>query len=367
MKYRVIIAAAVALYAGIFGCTVWSEDTTTHATAPADTQSSTSSTVSAESMADLPFRSVTMQLQRVDWMDKYKQNVDEIAALGADTVQFVVDTRQENAHTGRIYLDMRMTPTPDQLMDLIRHAKSKNLRVILMPIVLLDAPEGDDWRGKIDPPKGWPSWFDSYREMIDQFAWIAEGTRVDLLVVGSELISSEPHVDEWTKTIAGVRKIYHGKLTYSSNWDHYHSVAFWNQLDLIGMNSYWKLGENAKAKLPEIQKRWKEIQSDLIPFVEKEGKPLMFLEVGWCSIGNAASEPWDYTVEEVPLDLDLQKRLYTGFFNMWFGNKNLGGFSVWEWPPEEGGPDDRGYTPKGKPAEQVLKDWLAKPKWKVGT
>ena len=365
MKYRAIIIAAAAMYVGILGCTIWNEDAATHAAGQSAT-SNTSGPSVAGSIEGLPFRSVTMQLQRVDWMDKYKQNVDEIAALGADTVQFVIDTRQENAHTGRIYLDMRMTPTPDQLMDLIRHAKSKNLRVIVMPIVLLDAPEGDDWRGKIAPPHdNWGAWFDSYREMILQFSWIAEATHVDLLVVGSELISAEPKVDEWTKTIAAVRKVYHGKLTYSSNWDHYHSVPFWNQLDLIGMNSYWKLGENAKAPLSEIKKRWKDIQSDLIPFLEKEGKPLVFLEAGWCSIGNAASEPWDYTVEDVPLDLDLQKRLYEGFFQTWYGNPHLGGFSIWEWPPEEGGPDDRGYTPKGKPAEEVLKEYLAKPKWKV--
>ncbi|MBV8782058.1 MAG: hypothetical protein JO353_11735 [Phycisphaerae bacterium] len=362
MKHRVIIFAAIALYAGILGCTVWSADSGNHDAA--SPTSATSNEAPAHSLADLPFRSVTMQLQRVDWMDKYKQNVDEIAALGADTVQFVIDTRQENAHTGRIYLDMRMTPTPDQLMDLIRHAKSKSLRVVMMPIVLLDAPEGEDWRGKINPPS-WVSWFDSYRDMIGQFAWIAEGTHVDLLVVGSELISAEPHVDEWTRTIGAVRKVYHGKLTYSSNWDHYHSVQFWNQLDMIGMNSYWKLGDDKNAPIATIEKRWKEIQKDLIPFVKSQGKPLMFLEAGWCSIGNAASEPWDYTVEEQPLDLDLQKRLYQGFFNVWYGNPHLGGFSIWEWPPEEGGPDDRGYTPKGKPAEQVLKEYLAKPKWKV--
>ena len=56
-----------------------------------------------------------MQIQRVDWIDKYKKSIDEIAAIGADTVKFVVDARQENGKSSRIYLDMRMTPTPEQL------------------------------------------------------------------------------------------------------------------------------------------------------------------------------------------------------------------------------------------------------------
>jgi hypothetical protein len=43
----------------------------------------------------------------------------------------------------------------------------------------------------------------------------------------------------------------------------------------------------------------------------------------------------------------------------------LGGFSIWEWPPVEGGPTDRGYTPKNKPAERVLREWMSKPRWIV--
>ena len=91
---------------------------------------------------------------------------------------------------------------------------------------------------------------------------------------------------------------------------------------------------------------------------------MFFLEVGWCSMATMASEPWDYTKDESesPTDLQLQKRLYKGFFESWYGKPELGGFSIWEWDPQGGGPTDRGYTPKGKPAEEVLKSWLAK-KW----
>ncbi len=38
---------------------------------------------------------------------------------------------------------------------------------------------------------------------------------------------------------------------------------------------------------------------------------------------------------------------------------------MWEWPLVDGGPDDRGYTPKGKPAEHIMKEWFAKPRWTV--
>ncbi len=91
----------------------------------------------------------------------------------------------------------------------------------------------------------------------------------------------------------------------------------------------------------------------------------MFLEVGWCSLANAAHEPWDYTRTSEPLDLELQRKLYEGFFRSWHGNPQFGGFMVWEWTPGEGGTSDKGYTPEGKPAEKVLREWLAKPRWEV--
>ena len=38
---------------------------------------------------------------------------------------------------------------------------------------------------------------------------------------------------------------------------------------------------------------------------------------------------------------------------------------VWEWTPGDGGKDDKGYTPENKPAEKVLREWIAKPRWDV--
>src|SRR5690606_6694527 len=137
----------------------------------------------------------------------------------------IVDARQENGTSNRIYLDMRMTPTPEKLGALIRHAKQKKMRVILMPIVLLDAPRGNEWRGT-PRPESWEAWFDSYRDMLGHFAWIAQGNDVDVLVIGSELVSSEAKADQWRKTIAHVRETFKGHLTYSANWDHYTNLPF---------------------------------------------------------------------------------------------------------------------------------------------
>lgn len=367
MMQRGIIIAALALYIGVgIGCLF-------HRSNAADPASITRPSKWGANIPGAPFRGVAMQIQRVDWMDKYKKSMDEVAALGADTVLLVVEGRQENGTSNIIYLDMRLTPTPDGLSDLIDHAKKLKLRVVLMPIVLLDAPRGNEWRGTLDPAS-WGEWFDSYRAMVKHFAYIAKGHGVDVMVVGSELVSSQNKVDEWRKTIREIREIVGEDmyLTYSANWDDYWNVQFWDELDMIGMNSYWTMGEkptgdHATTTVDEIIGRWREIQNghgkipSLLGNQEKLGKPILFLEAGWFSQRNTAYEPWDYTKEGEPVDLELQKRLYEAFFRSWYGNPALAGFMIWEWPPSDGGPEDRGYTPKNKPAEKVLREWLRKP------
>lgn len=356
---RILIAAGL-VYAIVLGCVLWPSPS------PADNASGGGEAVTG--LSDLtnlrPYCAVAMQLQRVDWVEEYKKTIDDIAADGADTVSLVVDARQENYQSDFMYVDMRKTMTVAQLSDIIGHAKARNLRVILMPIVLLDDPnDSAHWRGTL-APKDWHQWFDNYRDMIQHYARVAQSTGVDVLVVGSELVSSEEHVDEWIQTIKSVRDIYKGQLTYSSNWDRYEKVPFWKYLDFVGMNSYWTLGDDENVTVDEIDHSWQQIQDDMFPFLQQIHKPVLLLEAGWCSLANAAKDPWDYTQDQLDADNDLQKRLYEGFFESWWGKPQLAGFAIWEMHP--GGDDTgKGYTPQGKPAEQVMRDWFAKPRWKV--
>ena len=357
-KGYLIFIGAAAVYLLAVGCVVWPTPT-----GEADPAAGVNA-APRPSLAGLPYRGAALQIQYVHQIEGYKKSIDSIAADGLDTIEFVVSARQENGTSSRIFLDMRLTPTPEQLADLIHYAQTKKLRVVLMPIVLLEAPRGNEWRGTVKP-EVWDDWFDSYRDMEYHYATVAEANHVDLLVIGSELVSAESHLGEWEKTIRGIRERFHGKLTYSSNWDHYTSVGFWDKLDLIGMNSYWTLGSNNKVPVTEIQSRWRDIQKDLINFSNKQGKPIVLLEVGWCSLANAADEPWDYTKTERDYDPEIQRKLYEGFFRSWWGNPNLGGFMIWEWALGDVAPENKGYSPQGKPAERVLREWLAKGPWEV--
>src|SRR5204862_7144159 len=101
--------------------------------------------------------------------------------------------------------------------------------------------QGNEWRGTIRPPN-WTRWFDHYREAIRVFAAVARDHHADVFVMGSELVSSEGQTEQWKQTIREVREIVKGQLAYSANWDHYAHIQFWEDLDFVGMNSYWQLG-----------------------------------------------------------------------------------------------------------------------------
>ena len=275
--------------------------------------------------------------------------------IGADTVELVVSARQENGTSARIFLDMRLTPTPEQLAELIHHAQEKKLRVVLMPIVLLEAPRGNEWRGTDQAGRRGRSGSTATARWNTTTPTIAEANHVDLLVVGSELVSTESHEAGVGQDDQGhPRAVSRASSPTPPTGTTTPRSPFWNKLDLIGMNSYWKLGENNKVPVEEIQARWRDIQKDLIAFSNKQGKPIILLEVGWCSLANAAHEPWDYTKSDEALDLEIQRKLYEGFFRSWYGNPNLGGFMIWEWALGDVAADDKGYSPTSKPAEKVL-------------
>lgn len=371
MRWWMVVVLAVGVYLAVAGCVMLSTGSpSAEKTAP---EANDEQPILANQRVEgLPYRGFAMQVQRIDDMMDYGRCVDKIAAIGSDTVEFVVDSKQENGKSTQIFLDMRGEPTPEKLGELIDYAHSRKLRVILMPLVLLEAPINNEWRGSMHP-EVWETWWDSYRDMLHHYAAVAEKHHVELFVIGSELVTTEGMTEQWTRTIRQVRKDYHGSITYSANWDHYTTPQFWDQLDLMGINSYYDLAYDIKgshvqknqATVEQINHRWSELKSSILGFSHKIHKPVIMLEVGWCSIGNAVTEPWDYTQTGEPLDLDVQRRLYESYFESWYGQKGFAGFMLWAWIPNASGPQDRGYTPEGKPAEDVVKKWFAKGPWKV--
>jgi hypothetical protein len=116
MKGRLLIGVALAMYLAVVGCVVWPSGSAAVKTGEAE---SAESHLPRAKLEGLPLRGVAVQLQEVRNIEPYFKALDEIAAIGADTVEFVVSARMENAGNSRIFIDQRYCPSPAQLRELI--------------------------------------------------------------------------------------------------------------------------------------------------------------------------------------------------------------------------------------------------------
>lgn len=315
--------------------------------------------------AGMGYRGVAIQMQSgFGPKETYLPLIREVAALGANTVLLTTAGFMEHAQAQVIFIDARKSPSPEEFKELIRETKKLGLKVIVMPIVLLSRPRGSEWRGVIDPPD-WDEWWTQYRDFAVHFADIARDGGADAYIVGSELVSTEKFTAQWVKTIEKVRRHYpHGALGYSANWDHYEPVQFWDQLDFVGMTSYYTLADKDNPTVDEIVEKWRPIYEKIAAWQKQIGRPIVLTEVGWCSQEGAARNPWNYyaNMKGTAAGHEEQKRLYEAFLRVWGAAPILSGVIWWEWTGSAGGPDDHGYTPKNKPAEQVLRAWFAEAK-----
>jgi hypothetical protein len=311
------------------------------------------------------FRGFTLQLQSAALSCPYEKYIDEIAATGSNTICLSVAGYQENCASTSIFIDARRTPSTDRIKALIAHAHQRKLRVMLMPIVLLENPRSGEWRGKIEP-RDWDDWWEDYNNYLLHYASIAQEAGVEILAVGSELISTEKdHADRWRGLIAGVRKRYKGYLIYSANWDHFRPVSWWDAVDIVGMTTYYDLTSGSKPTVERLMKSWKPLRQDVLDWQKTIGRPIMFTEVGWPNQVTCAQYPWDYTRSPDQPDPDAQSNCFEAFFRTWIREPSIAGFLVWEWrnyPGQVVDPNkDTGYVPCGKPAMAVIEKYYKMP------
>jgi hypothetical protein len=328
-------------------------------------QAGSESTPATEPPAEKePVRWRGMSIQLIEGpgaLPTYQPLIAEVAELGANTLLLSVAGYMEHARSQAIYIDARRAPARADLIALLREARKHQLRTILMPIILLKHPRGSEWRGVIDPPQ-WDEWWKEYRDFIKYHADVAREGAADALIIGSELVSTEKYTDEWETTIWTARAHFRdGLLGYSANWDHYQPIKFWHLLDFIGMTSYCTLADKQNPSVAEIVARWQPFKQEIMDWRREVGKPLLLTEVGWCSQEGAATAPWNYyqNMKATPAGHEEQRRLYEAFLQVWDNSPGLLGVCWWEWTSAPGGPGDFNYTPRNKPAEQVLRRWFA--------
>lgn len=327
--------------------------------APAST--SVGETAAGDRPAPPAVRGLALGLFSDDPRHDYGPQLREIADLGATSVAIVVTYFQRDVFSHEIYADPRRTPAVETIRRSLREAERLGLTTMLFPYVRVDQVlEPDDWRGTLEP-RDRAAWFAAYEAWITEMARLAASEGVEILSIGSEMSTMDVDTERWVGIISRLRPVFHGQITYSSNWDHYQRVGFWEHVDLIGLTGYFELvpPDETDPTLEEVIEGWREWHVRLMRWQSHQGRPLLMTEVGYRSNDGASAFPWRWGQANNRVDLEEQRRLYEAFTRTWSGEPRLGGVFFWNWWGE-GGPNDHDYTPRGKPAEAVLRRWFAR-------
>lgn len=247
------------------------------------------------------------------------------------------------------------------ITETIRQAHVAGLKTMLKPQVYI--PGG--WTGSLDFPTdtAWAQWEAAYRRYILDFAGVAQSAGADLFCIGTEFrtaIAKRPAF--WKELVSAVRQVYKGKLTYSSNWDDWDKVPFWESLDYIGLSGYFPLVEGATPEVSALRRAWRPIRDKLEAFSKKHEKPILFTEFGYLSVDGCGWRNWELeqgirgrSINEQAQANCIEALMATFQSEPWWA----GGF-LWKWFPNmrghEGYPE-RDYTPQQKIGEKTLTYW----------
>jgi hypothetical protein len=317
---RKTLIAAGLVYLAVLGCIVWPGADGAPSGAAAAGRADSPNRLAQ--MTGLPLRGVALRIDGDD-IAPFVKRIDDIAAMGADTVCLVVEAHQEDAESEKNYVDVRRTPDPPKLLELITHAKSKNLKVIVATVLVLDEPKSDETTADLRPTgpaatNSWHTWFDDWREVTMHFARVAHAGKADAMIIGSGMTSSESKPAEWITTIEKTRMIYLGPVGYAAPADRAKSLLFADHLDFIAVED-----------LPGTADKSRERALD---GAREQHRPIVAMQAGWASRApsTASGDP-------------------AAFAAHWSGHPEVMGWLLTDQPA----------------ADAAVKELTTKPKWDV--
>jgi hypothetical protein len=241
-----------------------------------------------------------------------------------------------------------------------RYATWVGIKTVLKPHIWLRS----SWPGEIEmkSESDWTAWFRHYEKFILNYAQLADTCGIEILCIGTEL-QKTIHRKEWISIISKVRSVYQGKLTYAANFNEYEKVPFWNLLDYVGIQAYFPLTNKKNPSANELLAGWEKPLEQLDAFYSKNKKPILFTEIGYKSTDDAGIEPWLWPTHDgtKQLSQQTQANAYTAFFSACWNKEWLAGAYFWKWYPHRPRRSmDEDFSPQGKEAELVLKEWFLK-------
>lgn len=291
-----------------------------------------------------------------------RRSLDELQGLGVDWVSITPFGFMSGAdatevrHVG----DMRAGESDERVVAELVAARERGLSVLLKPHIWI---RGGTYRGQIDPgsDERWAAWFDSYEAWLVGYAELAAEHGVPILTVGVELASTSARFEaRWRTLLERVRAVYPGELVYAANWDEAEQVRFWDAVDYIGVQFYPSLADESGSSEQSLRARLDEHLDELDLLATRVGRPVLFTEVGYKSTADTALRPhaWLERMDDAPaVDVQAQARCYRVFLAAISERSWARGVYFWKWftdpDTDEEGP--AGFSPRGKPAEAVLR------------
>jgi hypothetical protein len=195
--------------------------------------------------------------------------------------------------------------------------------------------------------------------MVNHYAQLAAEEGADLFVVGTELAGTSKHESAWRSVVGEIRARFRGPLAYAANYDEFEQVQWWDALDFIGIDAYWPLADRPNTSVGELVQAWARHVNGVARVAALANRPVLVTELGYTSQRGTVSAPFDWHVSGVRDDAE-QAAAYEAFFRAWATQPWFCGVVVWMWDDLPGrSSDDQAldYTPRGKPAEAVLRNW----------
>ncbi|MEA3488803.1 MAG: hypothetical protein U9R44_00470 [Candidatus Omnitrophota bacterium] len=292
------------------------------------------------------------------------ESLERVREVGTDYVSILVTWYQTTCWSGDIHRTEK-TPSDEAMIHVIQKAHRLGMKVMItLRLDLLDKSDGS-WRGEICCVReaDWDEWFRKYTEFVMYYVDMAKKEKVEMISIGTELSAAATAKGYlWKDLIKKVRSGYSGLLTYAAHWDCYMDIRFWDQLDYVGINPYFPLTEEMEPTYDELMQGWNKWLPEIEDFQQKIGKPVIFPECGCNSADGAAIRPWEH-VPRTEVNLELQENYYRTLLETFWGKEWFYGLYWWYWGTNMrmGGKYNRGFTPQNKPAEQLVKEWYAKP------
>ncbi len=307
----------------------------------------------------------------------YERTLVEVHALGANWIALTPFGRVPDLLGSGIDPTFEL-PFEQNRVDVARAiemAHAHGLRVMLVPHLWV---ESGQWRGELEPESdvAWARWAERYERFVRGWAEVAQEARADIFSAGVELRSwvTTSHAPSFSRVIREIRRVYHGLVTYSANWDDVDQTVIWGDLDLIGINAFYPLAEAPGAPYEVLQQSARAIRVRVHDLAESWQKPILFTETGYTTRADPAVRPWTWpdAMSGVPVDENAQATAYRALASSLFDDPDFAGFFVWRVYAD---PDDTsqeapwGFSPRGKQSELVVRDafaehWTSDPWWR---